>query len=979
MKMVSLADEIRTVGLEDAPDQRVAVSGALIAAMTTQQYKDGLYAAIRELVTNAAESHVQAGRETVPFDVSLDYPLTGETIKDEDGDRVQEDVRFATFTIRDYGLGMSPEFIEDGYYVVGHSTKREDDDVGGAFGLGAKAVFAATASILLTSYYNGTKYEYLAGMVNGFIRVKQITQPEPTVEPQGVKIVFTFKSSGEKLKSFVTLVGPKGQANPLSNADYRKYSYTIDQYNTEVARGVRPSQAQFQAFNEASEILKQCDPKCVVLDIKQNSTSQTRAFMRALLPVGHPGSTYKAIPNITINRLPMKIRDWVREPKTDLWMQARVFQREESDVMVMSAIAAYYSNEYIVLGESSLEPRFDDAGVINRYEAMRAYIKSDDDSTSQFLLWHNSYYQFKKLSDRIYEDKFDFRTAPIMSTVWKRKGGWGNTDVEPTIQIYCMPPTVQLAVTPERTGIRMNETSQRLINEYDKKSRKQLYTDMALAWWKYFHEKERDLREAVEKAVAAGDDQEAINEVHRARVQYLGVLRSLWHGMFKPTQDYLPAKVRDEFQSEDIEDFVFRRVLRHSLDKTGKYDYWFGYGDQNGIGAIKYDRTLIVSYAPVDGDQSTAEVAIEKNRRWPSVMGSRFDWHDWIVGDDVEGLKVTQRRECGDAVVVQTEDPKFVERLRKVVSELGISVIDAMGTRKPKAIRATQTFRVAMLYKNETKPTISTQRLDKLLSITGGYYAKTVGTSGILAIGESDRTIAEGSLLQDMQQYLPDEYSTAIAVIRLSDPQKTARAFEEAGLRSWEVVFQERFKELYTSWRYKTAYDKLGELHTPMTMITQLLEAATKSEDHEKWRKFLGWDKARLKRQLWYRMWTRYVDPPEKIKYRSPNLYSMSNECYSEVLFDPQLIKRVRRAYECSLYARAYDRRHGHRLPRPSDERRYSNPLVDTISHFSTYANPPKDDKTRSRQDPPEKPISKRELEFFKQFARSYVETFSQP
>ena len=65
---------------------------------------------IREIVSNAWDSHVEAGTTNVPVIIKID-------------DRV---------TIRDYGTGLSPERFNEVYRNIGSSTKRGTNDyIGG--------------------------------------------------------------------------------------------------------------------------------------------------------------------------------------------------------------------------------------------------------------------------------------------------------------------------------------------------------------------------------------------------------------------------------------------------------------------------------------------------------------------------------------------------------------------------------------------------------------------------------------------------------------------------------------------------------------------------------------------------------------------------------------------------------------------------------------------------------------------------------
>ncbi len=94
---------------------------------------DGMYtnkirAIVREICTNAADSHAEAGCESMPFDVHLP---------------TYTDPRFI---VRDYGVGMDHETVMGVFSTLFDSSKDETDDLVGGFGLGSKTPFSITDS-----------------------------------------------------------------------------------------------------------------------------------------------------------------------------------------------------------------------------------------------------------------------------------------------------------------------------------------------------------------------------------------------------------------------------------------------------------------------------------------------------------------------------------------------------------------------------------------------------------------------------------------------------------------------------------------------------------------------------------------------------------------------------------------------------------------------------------------------------------------
>lgn len=120
---------------------------------------------IREIVSNAWDSHVEAGTTNVPVIIKID-------------DRV---------TIRDYGTGLSPERFNEVYRNIGSSTKRETNDYIGGFGIGHLSTFACSNTTSIISYYNGTAYYYIGSKSNNTI-VYHLVNTSPTEEKNGVEV-----------------------------------------------------------------------------------------------------------------------------------------------------------------------------------------------------------------------------------------------------------------------------------------------------------------------------------------------------------------------------------------------------------------------------------------------------------------------------------------------------------------------------------------------------------------------------------------------------------------------------------------------------------------------------------------------------------------------------------------------------------------------------------------------------------------------
>ena len=112
--------------------------------LSSNLYSDPEQSFIREIVSNAWDSHVEAGTTDTPVIISF---------KDTPGNK--------SVTIRDYGTGLSPERFQEVYCMIGSSTKRESNDFIGGFGIGKYSSLACSNTVYITSYYEGTAYYYV--------------------------------------------------------------------------------------------------------------------------------------------------------------------------------------------------------------------------------------------------------------------------------------------------------------------------------------------------------------------------------------------------------------------------------------------------------------------------------------------------------------------------------------------------------------------------------------------------------------------------------------------------------------------------------------------------------------------------------------------------------------------------------------------------------------------------------------------------
>jgi len=155
----------------------IKTSAHAFKILSSSLYANKIRAIIRELSTNAYDSHVAAGRGDMPFDVHLPSAFEPH------------------FAIRDYGVGLSKHEVEHIYTTYFSSTKSDSNDYVGALGLGSKSPFAYTENFSVTAIKDGIKLNYSAYVnEHGFPAIALLGESF-TEEPSGVEIRFSVSDT----------------------------------------------------------------------------------------------------------------------------------------------------------------------------------------------------------------------------------------------------------------------------------------------------------------------------------------------------------------------------------------------------------------------------------------------------------------------------------------------------------------------------------------------------------------------------------------------------------------------------------------------------------------------------------------------------------------------------------------------------------------------------------------------------------------
>lgn len=140
--------EITTIGGDDDEGIKAGIDkenyGFVFQILSTKFYSNPIGSLIREITSNCFDSHIEAG---------VDDPVViGRVYTTEEGYAI---------TFKDVGVGLSPDRIVNVYMNYFSSTKRDNNNQLGGFGLGSKTPLSYADLFYITTIHDGTKYELI--------------------------------------------------------------------------------------------------------------------------------------------------------------------------------------------------------------------------------------------------------------------------------------------------------------------------------------------------------------------------------------------------------------------------------------------------------------------------------------------------------------------------------------------------------------------------------------------------------------------------------------------------------------------------------------------------------------------------------------------------------------------------------------------------------------------------------------------------
>lgn len=145
-------NEILIGGSGKTISAKVSDDPMLMSMLSTGFYANPHRAMIQETMFNAWDAHRMGNCQDTPIDIYIN--------------------EHSGFTVRDYGPGIAHEKMESVYFTYAASTKRDQADMTGGFGLGSKSPWSYTESFTVTSHHAGVKSMYLMSRVSDEVEGK---------------------------------------------------------------------------------------------------------------------------------------------------------------------------------------------------------------------------------------------------------------------------------------------------------------------------------------------------------------------------------------------------------------------------------------------------------------------------------------------------------------------------------------------------------------------------------------------------------------------------------------------------------------------------------------------------------------------------------------------------------------------------------------------------------------------------------------
>lgn len=207
MKIITEERDIIKHGITGERKFKIDGTAKAFKILSDGLYSNKILAVIRELACNAKDSHIDAGKDDIPFEVHLPNSLE------------------SYFAVIDHGVGLSNDDIVNMYSTYFASTKTDSNYVTGCLGLGSKSPFAYVDSFTVESNFDGKFTMFMCYYDKEGIPAISMVKPGPvdTDAENGITVKMAVKD-GDMREFATTAVTALKRFDPTpivtGNTDY---------------------------------------------------------------------------------------------------------------------------------------------------------------------------------------------------------------------------------------------------------------------------------------------------------------------------------------------------------------------------------------------------------------------------------------------------------------------------------------------------------------------------------------------------------------------------------------------------------------------------------------------------------------------------------------------------------------------------------------------------------------------------------------
>lgn len=207
------------IGGKQAIEFGISNSAEFFNILSSTLYKDQILAVVREVLCNAWDAHIETGCTDRPVLVTLTN---------------------TEFIIQDFGKGIHHDDMGTIYGTYGNSTKKNDGNQTGGFGLGCKAPFAYTDHFEVTSCHAGIRTIYNLAKSSAQAMGKPGIVPIASFPTQdsGLTVKIRIKPNDfTRFRDLVTRIAHNGDMNVhLNGKQLDTLNFNVSKHNFLVTR-----------------------------------------------------------------------------------------------------------------------------------------------------------------------------------------------------------------------------------------------------------------------------------------------------------------------------------------------------------------------------------------------------------------------------------------------------------------------------------------------------------------------------------------------------------------------------------------------------------------------------------------------------------------------------------------------------------------------------------------------------------------------